>query len=64
MNPNHIIKYPALFSKLAFQFTTELLNIRVPLVNPEKGSPTDLNIEKYENQFFNAYLYKRKITRS
>lgn len=49
---------------IGFGFSTDILNVRVPLVDPSTHKPTDEYIYRYENPMFSAYMEKRRITRS
>lgn len=51
-------------STQCYWFSTDMLNVRVPLVDPNTHKPTDEYIHKYENQMFSAYLHKRHLKRS
>lgn len=48
----------------SYAFSNEIMNLRVPLLDPSTYKPTDEYIYKYENQMFTAYLNKKPFTRA
>ena len=48
----------------SYGFSTDIVNVRVPLVDPSSHRPTDEYIYRYENPMFSAYMNKRHLARS
>lgn len=45
-------------------FSTDTINIRVPLRDPSNGRITDEFIHQYRNPMYSAYMEKRRFKRS